>query len=76
MKLNVSSQSPLYLQLKQVIKEDIQRGVYKPGQKLPPEAEIGSTYGVSRITVRRAITDLVEEGCCTASRAKAAMYVS
>lgn len=70
MKLNVSSQSPLYLQLKQVIKEDIQRGVYKPGQKLPPEAEIGSTYGVSRITVRRAITDLVEEGVLHSQQGK------
>ncbi|WP_334074635.1 MULTISPECIES: UTRA domain-containing protein [Paenibacillus] len=70
MKLNVSSQSPLYLQLKQIIKEDISRGVYKAGQKLPPEAEIGKTYGVSRITVRRAITDLVEEGVLHSQQGK------
>lgn len=70
MKLNVSSQSPLYLQLKQIIKEDISRGVYKAGQKLPPEAEIGKTYGVSRITVRRAITDLVEEGILHSQQGK------
>lgn len=70
MKLNVSSQSPLYMQLKQIIKEDIQKGVYQPGQKLPPEAEIGSTYGVSRITVRRAISDLVEEGVLHSQQGK------
>lgn len=70
MKLNVSSQSPLYLQLKQIIKDDISRGVYKAGQKLPPEAEIGKTYGVSRITVRRAITDLVEEGILHSQQGK------
>lgn len=70
MKLNVSSQSPLYLQLKQIIKDDISRGVYKAGQKLPPEAEIGKTYGVSRITVRRAITDLVEEGVLHSQQGK------
>lgn len=62
MKLNNSSQNPLYIQLKQIIKEDILRGKYKPGQQLPPESELCKTYGVSRITTRRAITDLVDEG--------------
>ncbi|UUZ92646.1 transcriptional regulator PhoB [Paenibacillus sp. P25] len=62
MKLNNTSQKPLYFQLKQIIKEDILRGAYKAGEQLPPESELCETYGVSRITARRAITDLVEEG--------------
>jgi GntR family transcriptional regulator, frlABCD operon transcriptional regulator len=62
MKLNNTSEKPLYFQLKQVLKEDILRGKYKPGEKLPPESEICKAYGVSRITSRRAITDLVQEG--------------
>lgn len=62
MKLNNSSQKPLYMQLKQIITEDIARGKYKTGSQLPPEAEICERYGVSRITVRRAIADLVKEG--------------
>ncbi|MED4911257.1 GntR family transcriptional regulator [Brevibacillus centrosporus] len=62
MKLNNSSLKPLYLQLKEVIKEDINRGVYKVGQQLPPEGELCEMYGVSRITTRRAITELVEAG--------------
>ncbi|OXS74222.1 UTRA domain-containing protein [Domibacillus enclensis] len=62
MKLNNTSEKPLYFQLKQVLKEDILRGKYKPGEKLPPESEICNVYGVSRITSRRAITDLVQEG--------------
>ncbi|KWX69473.1 transcriptional regulator [Paenibacillus riograndensis] len=62
MKLNNLSQKPLYFQLKQILKEDVERGVYKAGQQLPPEAELCEMYGVSRITARRAITDLVEEG--------------
>lgn len=61
MKLNNSSHKPLYLQLKEVIKEDIKRGKYKPGQKLPTESELCNIYEISRITVRRAISDLVEE---------------
>jgi GntR family transcriptional regulator, frlABCD operon transcriptional regulator len=62
MKLNNSSEKPLYFQLKQVLKDDIFRGKYKPGEKLPPESELCKLYGVSRITSRRAITDLVQEG--------------
>lgn len=62
MKLNNSSLKPLYIQLKEVIKEDINRGKYKSGQQLPPEGELCEMYGVSRITTRRAITDLVEAG--------------
>lgn len=62
MKLNEESQQPLYYQLKQILKEEINRGTYGPGQKLPPEARLCEVYGVSRITSRRAISDLVEEG--------------
>lgn len=62
MKLNSTSDKPLYFQLKQVLKDEILRGKYKPGEKLPPESEICKAYGVSRITSRRAITDLVQEG--------------
>lgn len=62
MKLNNTSEKPLYLQLKQIIKEDIVRGAYAAGQQLPPEAELCDMYGVSRITARRAVSDLVDEG--------------
>ncbi len=62
MKLNNASLKPLYIQLMEVIKEDVNRGVYKVGQQLPPEGELCEMYGVSRITTRRAITELVEAG--------------
>ncbi|MFZ4451675.1 UTRA domain-containing protein [Salibacterium aidingense] len=61
MKLNESSQKPLYVQLKDHLKEEISRGIYEPGKKLPPESALCKEYGVSRITARRAISDLVEE---------------
>jgi GntR family transcriptional regulator len=35
---------------------------YEPGSKLPTEAELGSRYGVSRQTIRRAFQDLVADG--------------
>jgi GntR family frlABCD operon transcriptional regulator len=70
MKLNNTSQKPLYFQLKQIINEDILRGKYKAGQQLPPEVELCEIYGVSRITTRRAITDLVEEGVLHSQQGK------
>ncbi|WP_077735519.1 GntR family transcriptional regulator [Bacillus sonorensis] len=68
--LNNDSSKPLYLQLKQIISDDIKRGVYSPSEKLPAESELCQTYQVSRITVRKAISDLVEEGYLTRQQGK------
>nr|WP_263326389.1 UTRA domain-containing protein [Neobacillus sp. Marseille-Q6967] len=70
MKLNDSSHMPLYSQLKQVIKEEINRGNYLPGEQLPSESILCERYGVSRITARRAITDLVKEGILHSQQGK------
>lgn len=53
---------PLYHQLKQSVRNQIDRGVYKPGDRLPSEPELIQRYGVSRITVRQALTELENEG--------------
>jgi GntR family transcriptional regulator len=53
---------PLYLQLQQRIRDAIHTGHLKYGEAIPPEREIASTMNVSRVTVRRAIDDLVTEG--------------
>ncbi|MFC0559136.1 GntR family transcriptional regulator [Halalkalibacter alkalisediminis] len=62
MKLNSSTSQPLYIQLKEIIKSDIKSGQYTSNQQLPTETDLCDQYSVSRITARRAITDLVEEG--------------
>ena len=53
---------PLYQQLKNIIKDAILSGKIKANEKIPSEAELSKTYQVSRITVRNAIGELVEEG--------------
>ncbi len=53
---------PLYQQLKQQIRQAIESGAYPPNTAIPAERELIAQYGVSRITVRQAITDLVTEG--------------
>ena len=70
LQLKSNSLNPLYLQLKQLILDDINRGKYQNGQQLPTEAELCERYGVSRITTRRAISDLVEEGILSRQQGK------
>lgn len=57
-----NSPIPLYLQLKDTIKQAILSGEYKEHQKIPAESEFEKQYKVSRITVRRAVSELVKEG--------------
>lgn len=52
---------PLYYRIKEDIKEKIQRGELKPGEMLPTESRLCEVYGASRVTIRRAITELITE---------------
>jgi GntR family transcriptional regulator len=58
----VSSRVPLYYQLENLLREKILSGVFVAGARLPTESELIEQYGVSRITVRQALTALAEEG--------------
>lgn len=60
--LEKRSQSPLYQQLMSRLKNDILAGVYSAGARIPSEQVLCETYGVSRVTVRKAMLDLVQEG--------------
>ena len=52
----------LYRQVGQRIISGIQNGCWPVGNKLPPEKVLAKEYGVSLITVRRALRDLSESG--------------
>jgi len=52
---------PLYLQLRRIIRDKIITGEFKSDEQIPPEVEICREYGVSRITVRKAIESLIQE---------------
>ena len=60
--LHSDSASPLYRQLMQRIRADIASGVYPVHSRIPSEAELGQTYQVSRVTVRKALAELTQEG--------------
>lgn len=57
-----NSPLPRYFQLKEIMRERIRTSDWKPGDLIPSERELGETYGISRMTARQAITELVNEG--------------
>lgn len=60
--LNSTNVEPLYKQLERHLRSEILGGKLKPGDKIQTEDELSESFGVSRITVRNAITLLVEDG--------------
>ncbi len=60
--LNKSDGIPLYTQIRKSLRDDIVNKVLLPGQKIPSEDELALQFGVSRMTVRQGISDLIDEG--------------
>ena len=61
--------------LSAAVQRDIQSGRLKRGDRLPSEAELGRTFGASRITVGRAVRDLQAPGLVE-RRAGSGTYVT
>jgi GntR family transcriptional regulator len=57
-----NSPLPRYYQLKEIMRERVQSEEWKPGDLIPSERELSEKYGISRMTARQALTDLVNEG--------------
>jgi len=53
---------PYYYQLEQLLREKIENGKLKPGDILPSEAELCSTFKVSRTVVRQALNKITQDG--------------
>lgn len=60
--LNAESHSPLYKQLIRKLRGDIAAGVYPVHSRIPTEQELCESYQVSRVTVRKALAELTQEG--------------
>ena len=57
-----SSKLPLYHQLYQILRDEIVRGEWQPGDMIPPESELTERYQLSRTTVRQVLDMLSNEG--------------
>lgn len=53
---------PAYIRIHDAIKEQIENGDWKIGDRLPSERDLADEFSVSRMTLRQAITLLVDEG--------------
>jgi GntR family transcriptional regulator len=53
---------PLYSQIRNSLYDDIVSKALAPGERLPSEDELAATFGVSRMTVRQSISELIDEG--------------
>src|SRR5574342_1270046 len=53
---------PIYIQIRETLRGEIARDVLKRGEKLLSEQELASRFGVSRMTVRQSIAELIDEG--------------
>jgi GntR family transcriptional regulator len=59
---SAQSGAPLYLQLRKSIEDAVTRGLIGPGDALPSERDIATKADMSRVTVRKAVQDLVKGG--------------
>ncbi|NLG78267.1 MAG: GntR family transcriptional regulator [Firmicutes bacterium] len=57
-----TSPVPLYYQIAQTLRERIRAGEWLPGHRVPPEYELTREFGVSRYTIRQALSSLEKDG--------------
>jgi GntR family transcriptional regulator len=63
--LDPDDRSPLYMQVERSLRDAVCSGDLRSGMAVPPERDLAESLGVSRITVRKALGVLVDEGLLT-----------
>ncbi|MHB1652061.1 MAG: GntR family transcriptional regulator [Desulfitobacteriaceae bacterium] len=66
----------LYLQVRDILVEKIESGELSPGDALPGERTLAELYDVSRVTIRKCIGNMVEEGYLIRNRGKETVVAS
>ena len=61
---------PLHASISAQISGWIEAGLYQPGERLPSEAKLIEQFDVSRITIRRALANLMQQGLVYSQRGK------
>jgi len=60
----------IYVQIAEALAKRIASGDYRPGDRLPSEQELTGQFGVSRMTIRKAIGELLRQGLVIAQQGK------
>lgn len=69
-KIDRASFEPAYLQLANIIRQQIGEGIFRPGDQLPSEAQLCRRYGISPMTVRRSINLLADQGVVSTAQGR------
>ena len=64
------AQVPLYVQLADLFRQRIVKGVWKTGDKLPSLEQLGAEFEVARVTVRQAVERLTRDGLLSPQRGR------
>jgi GntR family transcriptional regulator len=67
-KVDLTDNSPLYMQLARKLTQDVRDGRYRAEQALPSERTLSELLDVSRVTARKAIDQLVDQGLVVRKR--------
>lgn len=62
--------APLWSRIADTLRKEIEKGVIKPGDKLPPEMRLAHRFGVNRHTLRQAIQSLSRDGVVRVERGR------
>ena len=68
--INFNSHIPYYIQLMELLKEQILKKVWNPGEQIPSEQDLCERYGISRTVVRQALRELEIEGVINRRKGK------
>lgn len=60
--VNKNISTPLHIQIKEILKDNIIKGKYHPKERIPSEIELAKLLCVSRMTTNKVINELVREG--------------
>ena len=67
-KFSSQESAPLYLRIKKLVTDAVQAQELQEGDAIPSERDVAELLGVSRVTVRKAFTELVQDGVLTQRR--------
>jgi DNA-binding GntR family transcriptional regulator len=68
--------TPVYIQVANELRQQIQKGKLPPGRRVPSESDLEQLYGVARGTARKAIAVLRDEGLIETVRGKGSFVVT
>lgn len=61
-RIQTESATSVRLQLSQILRAEIRQGLFAPGARIPSERDLAERHGISRASVREAITELIQAG--------------